>query len=74
MLKYQLAKEEHELVFTVPLREPLPPHFFIRVNSDRWLHSSTVLPVSFRYLILPVKFPPATELLDLQPLPLTALK
>lgn len=41
--------------------------------SDRWLGSETVLPISFRHLILPEKYPPPTELLDLQPLPLSAL-
>ncbi|KAJ8563275.1 hypothetical protein K7X08_031727 [Anisodus acutangulus] len=45
----------------------------IRVVSDNWLGSQTVLPFSFRHLILPEKFPP-TELLDLQPLPVTALR
>ena len=42
--------------------------------SDKWLSSETQLPVSFRHLILPEKFPPPTELLDLQPLPVTALR
>ena len=42
--------------------------------SDRWIGSETQLPVSFRHLILPEKFPPPTELLDLQPLPVTALR
>lgn len=32
-----------------------------------------MLPVSFRHLILPEKYPPPTELLDLQPLPITAM-
>lgn len=31
------------------------------------------MPISFKYLILPKKFPKATPLLDLQPLPLSAL-
>uniref|UniRef100_A0A915CXY3 Helicase ATP-binding domain-containing protein n=1 Tax=Ditylenchus dipsaci TaxID=166011 RepID=A0A915CXY3_9BILA len=35
--------------------------------------SETILPVSFRHLILPEKYPPPSELLDLQPLPLSAL-
>lgn len=30
--------------------------------------------MSFRHLILPEKYPPPTELLDLQPLPVTALR
>ena len=47
---------------------------FTQVVSDRWIGSETQLPVSFRHLILPEKFPPPTELLDLQPLPVTALR
>lgn len=38
------------------------------------MHSEAVLPVSFRNLILPAKYPPHSELLDLQPLPVSALK
>ncbi|KAK1284246.1 hypothetical protein QJS10_CPB21g01301 [Acorus calamus] len=74
ILKKQYIEEDHTLNFTVPIYEPLPPHYFIRVVSDRWLGSQTVLPVTFRHLILPEKYPPPTELLDLQPLPVTALR
>ncbi|CAN0921129.1 DExH-box ATP-dependent RNA helicase DExH12 [Linum grandiflorum] len=74
MLKKQYVDEDHTLNFTVPIYEPLPPQYFIRIVSDRWLGSQTVLPVSFRHLILPEKYPPPTELLDLQPLPVTALR
>jgi hypothetical protein len=45
-----------------------------QVVSDKWLSCETVLPVSFRNLILPEKYPPPTELLDLQPLPISALR
>ncbi|KAK9919281.1 hypothetical protein M0R45_027888 [Rubus argutus] len=74
LLKKQYIDDDHTLNFTVQIYEPLPPQYFIRVVSDRWLGSQTVLPVSFRYLILPEKYPPPTELLDLQPLPVTALR
>ncbi|KAI8554517.1 hypothetical protein RHMOL_Rhmol05G0105200 [Rhododendron molle] len=74
LLKKQYIDEDHTLNFTVPIYEPLPPQYFIRVVSDRWLGSQSVLPVSFRHLILPEKYPPPTELLDLQPLPVTALR
>ncbi|XP_027343786.1 DExH-box ATP-dependent RNA helicase DExH12 [Abrus precatorius] len=74
MLKKQYIDDDHTLNFTVPIYEPLPPQYFIHVVSDRWLGSQTVLPVSFRHLILPEKYPPPTELLDLQPLPVTALR
>ena len=67
-LKSRGDEEEHVLVFSVPILEPLPPAYFVRVISDRWLHSESVLPVSFSNMILPAKFPPPTELLDLQPL------
>ena len=72
-LKSSNSEEEHSVLFSVPVLDPLPPQYFIRVISDRWLHSETLLPISFRHLILPAKFPPPTELLDLQPLPLNAL-
>eukprot|EP00980_Cylindrotheca_fusiformis_P003134 scaffold721_cov131-Cylindrotheca_fusiformis.AAC.24 len=68
LLKSTTANEEHGLVFSVPILEPLPPAYFVRVVSDRWLHSESVLPISFNNMILPAKFPPPTELLDLQPL------
>ena len=51
-----------------PFWSRMPPAYFIRVISDRWLHSEAVLPISFNNTILPAKFPPPTELLDLQPL------
>ncbi|KAI8023820.1 DExH-box ATP-dependent RNA helicase DExH12 [Camellia lanceoleosa] len=53
------------------------PFWVVVEDNDgdyRWLGSQSVLPVSFRHLILPEKYPPPTELLDLQPLPVTALR
>ena len=74
LLKQKFCEDEHTIKFFVPVFEPLPPQYFIRVISDRWIASETVLPVSFRHLILPEKNPPPTELLDLQPLPVSALR
>jgi len=72
---YAEAEEnEHVVEFTVPITEPMPPNYFISVISDRWMHSETRIPLPFRELRLPEKFPPHTELLDLQPLPVAALK
>jgi len=67
-LKSKGGEEEHVLVFSVPILEPLPPAYFVRVISDRWIHSESILPLSFSNMILPAKFSPPTELLDLQPL------
>ncbi|EOA28486.1 hypothetical protein CARUB_v10024696mg [Capsella rubella] len=74
LLKKLYIDKDHTLNFTVPISEPVPPQYFIRVVSDKWLDSPTVFPISFRYLILPEKYPPPTELLDLQPLPVMALR
>ncbi|KAF2789546.1 Sec63-domain-containing protein [Melanomma pulvis-pyrius CBS 109.77] len=65
---------EHLVEFTVPIDEPMPPHYFVSLVSDRWMGSGTKLPVSFRKLVMPAKFPPHTPVLDLQPLPISALK
>ena len=73
LLRQRYADQDHFVTFTVPMLDPLPPNYFISVVSDRWLHSETRLPISFKHLILPEKFPPPTTLLDLQPLPISAL-
>lgn len=74
LLKSKFAQDEHLVKFFVPVFEPLPPHYFLRVVADRWIGAETQLPVSFRHLILPEKNLPPTELLDLQPLPISALR
>ncbi|CAH8533023.1 unnamed protein product [Heterobilharzia americana] len=74
VLKQRYATEEHILRFIVPIFDPLPPHYYITAVSDRWIGGEVTLPVSFRHLILPEKTIPPTELLDLQPLPVTALR
>jgi len=68
------CKDEHYIKFFVPLYETLPPQYFIRIISDKWIASETQVAVSFRHLILPEKYPAPTELLDLQPLSINELK
>lgn len=48
LLKKSNASEEHVVAFTVPISEPVPPQYFVRVVSDRWLQCEATLPVSFR--------------------------
>ncbi|XP_073933923.1 activating signal cointegrator 1 complex subunit 3 isoform X2 [Castor canadensis] len=71
--KQVLSKEAQLLVFTIPIFEPLPSQYYIRAVSDRWLGAEAVCIINFQHLILPERHPPHTELLDLQPLPVTAL-
>ncbi|KAH9965547.1 putative RNA helicase [Lactifluus volemus] len=73
VLRQRYAEDEHNVTITVPMFEPVPPNYYISVIADRWLHAETRLPISFKHLILPEKFPQPTALLDLQSLPLSAL-
>uniref|UniRef100_A0A8C2WWR9 Activating signal cointegrator 1 complex subunit 3 n=1 Tax=Cyclopterus lumpus TaxID=8103 RepID=A0A8C2WWR9_CYCLU len=66
-------KQPQHIVFTIPIFEPLPSQYYIKVVSDRWLGAEAVCIINFQNLILPERHPPHTELLDLQPLPVTAL-
>ena len=66
--------DDHELNFTIPLSDPLPTQIYVRAVSDRWLGAETVTPVSFQHLIRPDTESIYTNLLDLQPLPVSALK
>ncbi|KAF2654474.1 Sec63-domain-containing protein [Lophiostoma macrostomum CBS 122681] len=66
--------DDHELNFTIPLSDPLPSQIYVRALSDRWLGAETVHPISFQHLIRPDTESVYTDLLNLQPLPIAALK
>lgn len=74
ILSRKKMHDEHEMNFTIPLSDPLPSQVYVRAISDRWLGAETVYPVSFQHLIRPDTESVYTDLLDLQPLPITALK
>lgn len=74
ILNRRKLNEDHELNFTIPLSDPLPNQIYVRVVSDRWLGAETVTPVSFQHLIRPDTESVYTNLLNLQPLPVSALK
>jgi len=66
-------EDTRHMEFTIPVREPLPAQYFIRVVSDSWVGCESVLPVSFQSLILPSLKPSHTDLLDMHPVPVQAL-
>ena len=66
-------RDSHQLVFTIPIFDPVPPQYYVQCHSDRWLGSHATLAVSFQHLILPEQHPPHTALLDLHPLSKRAL-
>ncbi|KAM9797925.1 activating signal cointegrator 1 complex subunit 3 [Neosynchiropus ocellatus] len=72
--KQVLTGEAQHIVFTIPIFEPLPSQYYIKAVSDRWLGAEAICIINFQNLILPERHPPHTELLDLQPLPVTALQ
>ncbi|KAK8931903.1 putative helicase mug81 [Metarhizium anisopliae] len=74
ILNRRKLHDEHELNFTIPLSDPLPTQIYVRAVSDRWLGAETVTPVSFQHLIRPDTESVYTDLLNLQPLPISALK
>ncbi|QDZ24777.1 Sec63 domain-containing protein [Chloropicon primus] len=75
MMTRKICEEgSHTVSFTIPIFEPLPPQYYIRVISDEWIGSEAFLEMSFRNLILPERHPAHTQLLDLDPLPLGALQ
>lgn len=73
-LTKRMAKAEpQKLSFTIPIFEPHPPQYYIRAVSDSWLHSEALYTISFHNMALPEGRTSHTELLDLKPLPVTAL-
>ncbi|KAG0229103.1 activating signal cointegrator 1 complex subunit [Actinomortierella wolfii] len=73
LLSRKQLGQTQTIAFTIPVVEPLPPQIFVRAVSDRWIGAESVYPISFKHLILPELYPPHTDLLDLHPLPVSAL-
>eukprot|EP00798_Chlamydomonas_sp_ICE-L_P004882 gene4882-34647_t len=74
LTKKMMFEEEHKVAFTIPIFEPLPSMYIIRAISEDWIGAEAVHTISFNSLILPERMPPNTELLDLDPLPLSVLR
>lgn len=81
LLSKKQSGSVQKLEFVIPIpktdstTDQLPPQIYIRAVSERWIGAETVIPVSFKHLILPRHFEtPFTDLLDLQPLPISCLK
>ena len=73
-LLHKLKKDEPaELSFTIPLFEPLPPQYFVRAISERWIGCETIVPLPLYELTLPQATAAHTALLDLRPLPRSAV-
>jgi len=71
--KKQCKDGAQYLAFTIPIFEPVPPQYFLRAMSETWLGCESFVELNFQHLILPEEHPPHTELMDLDPLPRSAL-
>lgn len=59
-LSQVVSGEPQQVVFTIPIFEPMPSQYYIRAVSDRWLGSEAVCIINFQHLILPERHPPHT--------------
>jgi activating signal cointegrator complex subunit 3 len=50
--KFVKNRESQEIVFTIPIFEPLPSQYIVRVISDKWLGIEFTHALSFKHLIL----------------------
>uniref|UniRef100_A0A7E4USK6 MIF4G domain-containing protein n=1 Tax=Panagrellus redivivus TaxID=6233 RepID=A0A7E4USK6_PANRE len=67
--------ESQRLVFTIPVRDAQMRHQFqLRIASDSWVSEDTMVPISLQHYAMPEEIRPHTDLLPLDPLPITALK
>lgn len=55
-----VSGEPQQVVFTIPIFEPMPSQYYIKAVSDRWLGSEAVCIINFQHLILPERHPPHT--------------
>uniref|UniRef100_A0A914XKB1 Activating signal cointegrator 1 complex subunit 3 n=1 Tax=Plectus sambesii TaxID=2011161 RepID=A0A914XKB1_9BILA len=66
--------EMQRLTFTIPVSDrQMPSQYLVHAASDHWVGPETVVPVSFHNIVLPDQHRPHTDLLNLRPLPVTAL-
>jgi len=67
--------ESTTLEVVVPVFDPMPQQYFIRVVSDSWVGCEALIPVSFRHVLIEGLSSPTffTNLFDLTPLPVQAL-
>jgi activating signal cointegrator complex subunit 3 len=60
--------------FTIPIFEPIASQYYVRLVAQDWLHAEAFGELDLHDLVLPEMTAPHTDLLDLEPLPRSALK
>jgi activating signal cointegrator complex subunit 3 len=63
------------LEIMIPVKDPLPSQYYLRVLSDKWINLMNLIPISFHSLFLPTLVSNvSTDLLNLHPIPISALQ
>ena len=67
--------ESTTLEVIVPVFDPMPQQYYIRIVSDSWVGCEGLIPVSFRHVLIDGLSSPTffTDLFDLTPLPTSSL-
>lgn len=73
-IPYKKRFEEQTLEFAIPVFPPFPEFYTLRVSSDHWIGADVIVYLPLRGLRMPHDMKQQTPLLDLDPLPVTALK
>lgn len=73
-IQYKKRNEEQRLEFAIPVFPPFPEYYTLRVSSDHWLGADVITYLPLRGLRMPRDSKQQTPLLDLDPLPVTALQ
>src|SRR4051812_3628922 len=67
--------EVQQITVTIPIEDnQMRNHFQLRIISDDWVVDDTLVPISMTSQVVPESIKPHTDLLDLDPLPISALK
>lgn len=68
------AHKTVELDFVVPISDLMAPAYFVTLTSEKWLNSEWRIPVKMFHMKIPKKPSSPTELLDVQRVPVDALR
>ncbi|KNE71806.1 hypothetical protein AMAG_16111 [Allomyces macrogynus ATCC 38327] len=67
-------QEPVHMELKLPIASPPPPQLYVRWVSDTWIGAESMCTVTLDHLILPDLYTPHTDLLNLNPLPISALQ
>lgn len=48
VMKQAVPDQRFEVEMMLPIQQPMPPNYFVRVISDRWLVPGAVIPIRFQ--------------------------